>query len=199
MKTNSIIRIFKYSGFSLIFIALLFLALHFVSAAGAYRDGVLQIKVKEKDAMQNVKIINGLKFRSSNIGILEIKPNLIQSIVLSDKEFKDNGASVIFYLILGVVISLIAKFKPVIVENLTESKLWKMVGVGGIAFIGLKFLMAILADHYVEKLAGTTFKYYYSDADSINLNVVFLIMVISVVYELLSYSRKLKQENDLTI
>jgi hypothetical protein len=52
---------------------------------------------------------------------------------------------------------------------------------------------------YVEDLTGKAFTYQPVDAGNINLGVISIIAIFSIIYELLSYSRKLKQEQDLTI
>ncbi|MGM9478451.1 hypothetical protein ACS5PU_18645 [Pedobacter sp. GSP4] len=196
---DNILKVFKYAGLSLVFIALVSISNHLISAVGNYNNGQLAVSLVEQNAAQEVKSINSAKFTNSHIGVYEFKPTFTQAIVLSGKGLGDVGASAAFYLILGVAILIVAYNKPKNFENLTENRLWQFVAAGGILFMALKFVALFLVNGYVADLTGSAFKYRNSDAGDINLGILSLFAILSVIYELLSYSRKLKQENDLTI
>lgn len=196
---NKILSVFKYAGFSLVFIAIISVANHIISAVSNFNNGLLSISLIENDVRQEVKIVNDAKFINSHLGVYEFKPTLMEAIILSERGIDNIGPNVVFYLILGAAIIVVAYVKPKSVENLTENRLWQLVAAGGILFLSLKFLTKFLIDEYIGNLTHNAFKYYYPADGSFNLNILSLIAILSVIYELLSYSRKLKAENDLTI
>jgi len=196
---NKILSVFKYAGFSLVFIAIISVANHIISAVSNFNNGLLSISLIENDVRQEVKIVNDAKFINSHLGVYEFKPTLMEAIILSERGIDKIGPNVVFYLILGAAIIVVAYVKPKSVENLTENRLWQLVAAGGILFLSLKFLTKFLIDEYIGNLTHNAFKYYYPADGSFNLNILSLIAILSVIYELLSYSRKLKAENDLTI
>lgn len=196
---NKILSVFKYAGFSLVFIAIISVANHIISAVSNFNNGLLSISLIENDVRQEVKIVNDAKFINSHLGVYEFKPTLMEAIILSERGIDNIGPNVVFYLILGAAIIVVAYIKPKSVENLTENRLWQLVAAGGILFLSLKFLTKFLIDEYIGNLTHNAFKYYYPADGSFNLNILSLIAILSVIYELLSYSRKLKAENDLTI
>ncbi|RLJ80150.1 hypothetical protein [Pedobacter alluvionis] len=196
---NKLLRIFRYAGFSLIFIGLVSIANHLINAVDNYNAGQLSINLTENSVVQQVKTIGAAKFTNSHFGTYAFKPTLKQAIILSDKGLDGIGAYTAFYLIIGSVILFIAYTRPKWLENITENRLWQLVGIGGILFFALKFLFFFLMKGYVEDLTGKAFTYQTMDAGNINLGVISIIAIFSIIYELLSYSRKLKQENDLTI
>lgn len=196
---NKLLKIFRYAGVSLIFIALVSLADHLSDAVSNYNAGQLSINLIENNAVEQVKIIGKAKFTNSHLGAYSFKPTLKQAVILSDKGIDSVGAYAAFYLIIGSIIIFIAYNKPKQLENLTENRLWQFVGAGAILFFALKFLCFFLVKGYVEDLTDKAFKYQPVAGGHINLDVISLIAILTVIYELLSYSRKLKQENDLTI
>ena len=196
---NKLLRIFRYAGFSLIFIALVSIVSHLISAVGNYNAGQISINLTENNVAQQVKTIGAAKFTNSHFGTYAFKPTLKQAIILSDKGLDGIGAYAAFYLIIGSVILFLAYTRPKWLEDLTENRLWQLVGAGGILFFALKFLCFFLMKGYVEDLIGKAFTYQPMDAGNINLGVISIIAIFSIIYELLSYSRNLKQENDLTI
>jgi len=196
---NKLLKIFRYVGVSLIFIALVSLTDHLSDAVSNYNAGQLSINLVENNAVEQVKIIGKAKFTNSHLGAYSFKPTLKQAVILSDKGIDSVGAYAAFYLIIGSIIIFIAYNKPKQLENLTENRLWQFVGAGAILFFALKFLCFFLVKGYVEDLTDKAFKYQPVAGGHINLDVISLIAILTVIYELLSYSRKLKQENDLTI
>lgn len=194
-----LIKIFRYSGFCLIFIALTSVANHLIDAVDHYQAGTLSINLVENNVVQEVKTIGKARFTNSHIGSYAFKPTLKQAIILSGAGIDGLGAHAAFYLILGSIILFIAYKRPEWLENLTEVKLWQWVGAGIILFFSLKFLSFWAMKGYVEDLTGKAFKYQPIIAENINLGVISLVAILSVIYELLSYSRSLKQETDLTI
>ncbi|GGG93785.1 hypothetical protein [Pedobacter zeae] len=196
---NKLLKIFRYAGFSLIFIALVSVTDHLIDAVSNYNAGRLSINLIEKNAVQQIKTFGEAKFVNSHLGVYSFKPTLKQAIILSGKGLDSVGAHAAFYLIMGSTIIFIAYTKPKWLENLTENRLWQLVGAGAILFFTLKFLCFFLIKQYIEELTNKAFNYQPMNRENINLGVVSLIALISLIYELLSYSRKLKQENDLTI
>lgn len=196
---NKIFKVFRYAGISLIIIAITSILSCLFTAVGNYKDGMIAIKLMEINAKQDVRMINGAKFTDSHIGVYEFKPTLAQAIVLSSDGIGEIGAATLFYLILGITILTIAYNKPLMLENLTENRLWQIVGGGAILFFALKLLSKFLVDRYIEELTNHVFKYAHDNIGNINITMLSLIVVLTIIYELLSYSRKLKEENDLTI
>ncbi|MBE5321720.1 hypothetical protein IM793_21345 [Pedobacter sp. MR2016-19] len=151
---NKLLRIFRYAGFSLIFIALVSIANRLINAVDNYNAGQLSINLTENNVAQQVKTIGAAKFTNSHFGTYTFKPTLKQAIILSDKELDGIGAYAAFYLIIGSVILFIAYTRPKWLEDLTENRLWQLVGTGGILFFALKFLFFFLMKGYVEDLTG---------------------------------------------
>ncbi|MNK75463.1 hypothetical protein D3C87_950040 [compost metagenome] len=196
---NKLLKIFRYAGFSLVFIALVSIANHLIIAVSNYNARALSVNLVENDAAAQVKTMGEAKFINSHFGAYQFKPTLIQAVLLSNDGADQVFANAVFYLIIGSIILLIAYKRPKWLENLTENTLWQFVGAGAILFFALKFLFLFLIQGYVEDLTGKAFKYLHNDAGDYNLGGVSLVVILSIIYELLSYSRKLKQENDLTI
>lgn len=196
---NNILKVFRFAGLSLIIISIIFISNHLISAIVDYNKGLISVHLVKKNVPKDVQVIDGAMFTNSHIGSYEFKPTLLQSILLSNDGIVDNGSNAVFYLILGSIITMLAYLKPKWLENLTENRLWQFVGAGSVLFFALKFLTKFLVDNCVDDLTHHAFKYYYSNIGDVNLNVMSIVAVLTVVYELLSYSRKLKQENDLTI
>ncbi|TCD10605.1 hypothetical protein EZ449_09680 [Pedobacter frigidisoli] len=196
---NKIFKVFRYAGISLIIIAITSIVSCLFTAIDNYRDGVIAIKLMESNAKHEIRVLNNAKFTDSHIGVYEFKPTMAQAIILSNDGIGEIGAATLFYLILGLTILIIANKKPSSLENLKQERLWQIVGAGAVLFFILKFLSKFLLDGYIEELTNHLFKYDYSNIGNSNITMLSLIVVFTIIYELLSYSRKLKQENDLTI
>ncbi|WP_431292161.1 hypothetical protein [Pedobacter sp. P26] len=196
---NKILKVFRYAGFSLVFIALVSIISHLFSAYSDYKDGAISFNVVEKNVKPEAKIIGGAKFTNKYVGTYQFKPTFVQAILLSDNAVSNIGAGIVFYLILGVTILIIAYTWPNSIEKLTESTLWQFVCAGGILFMVLKGAVVLLIDKYVLQLTNNQFGIPSFHQESINFSMLSLIAILTIIYELLSYSRKLKQENDLTI
>lgn len=195
---NKILKVFRYAGFSLIFIALVSIISHLFSAYSDYKDGSISFNAVDKNEKAEPKIVNGAKFISMHMGTYQFKPTFKQAVLLSDNAV-DMGASIVFYLILGVVILIIAYTSPNSIEKLTERKLWQFVSAAGILFIVLKATVLLSIDKYLLHLTNNQFSIPRIQLESFNFSMLSLIAILVIIYELLSYARKLKQENDLTI
>jgi hypothetical protein len=196
---NKILKVFRYAGFSLVFIALVSIISHLFSAYSDYKDGLISFNVVEKNVKPEAKIVGGGKFTNKYVGTYQFKPTFMQAILLSDNAVSNIGSGIVFYLILGAAILLIAYTRPNSVERLTENTLWQSVCAGGILFMVLKAAVLLLIDKYVLHLTNNQFGIPRFHQESINFSMLSLIVILTIIYELLSYSRKLKQENDLTI
>lgn len=196
---NKILKVFRYAGFSLVFISLVSIISHLFSAYSDYKDGVISFNVVDKNVKPEAKIIGGAKFTNKYVGTYQFKPTFMQAILLSDNAVSNIGAGIVFYLILGVTIIIIAYTRPNSIEKLTESILWQAVCAGGILFMVLKGVVLLLIDKYVLHLTNNQFGIPRFHQESINFSMLSLIAILTIIYELLSYSRKLKEENDLTI
>ncbi|WP_316827758.1 hypothetical protein [Pedobacter miscanthi] len=196
---NKILKVFRYAGLSLVFIALVSIVGHLFSAYDDYKDGLISVNVVEKNVKAEPKIVNGAKFTSMYMGTYQFKPTFMQAILLSDNAVSDIGAGIVFYLILGVTILIIAYIRPNSIEKLTESILWQIVFAGGILFLVLKGAVFLLVNKYVLHLTNNQFGIPSFHQKSINFSMLSLVAILTIIYELLSYSRKLKEENDLTI
>jgi glycerol-3-phosphate acyltransferase PlsY len=196
---NKILKVFRYAGFSMIFIALVSIVGHLFSAYDDYKDGLISVNVVEKNVKSEPKIVSGAKFTSMYMGTYQFKPTFMQSVLLSDNAISNIGASIVFYLILGVVILIIAYTRPSSVEKLTESTLWQFVVAGGVLFMVLKATVFVLVNKYMLHLTNNQFGVSSFHKESINFSMLSLVAILTIIYELLSYSRKLKLENDLTI
>lgn len=198
MKTNTF-KISRQAGISLILIAITSIVSGIFTAVGNYRDGSIAIKLAEPYAKKEVKIIGAGKFTNSNIGLYEFKPTLMQALILSEDGLGGMGAATLFYLMVGGVTLTLNYKKPEIFETITETRLWQSVAIGAMIFFALKFLSMFLINQYVSKLSGHDFKYFLDTNLSFNFTLLSLFAVLAIIYDLLSYSRKLKEENDLTI
>ena len=197
--TDNTFKISKQAGISLIIIALTTIISGLFTVYGNYRDGSIAVKLMEVDTKQETKVVGVGKFTNSNIGVYEFKPTLLQAIILSESGIGGMGAATLFYLMLGGAILTLNYKKSEMLENITETRLWQAVAVGGMLFFALKFLSTFLVNNYVGKFIGHEFKYFHDNTLSLNFTMLSLIAVLAIIYDLLSYSRKLKEENDLTI
>jgi len=197
--TDNTFKISKQAGISLIIIALTTIISGLFTVYGNYRDGTIAVKLTEVNAKQETKVVGVGKFTNTNIGVYEFKPTLVQAIILSESGIGGMGAATLFYLMLGGAILTLNYKKSKMLQNITETRLWQAVAVGGMLFFVLKFLSTFLVNNYVSKLIGHQFKYFHDTTLSLNFTMLSLIAVLAIIYDLLSYSRKLKEENDLTI
>ncbi|WP_231423928.1 MULTISPECIES: hypothetical protein [Pedobacter] len=197
--TDKTFKISKQAGISLIIIALTTIISGLFTAYGNYRDGSIAVKLMEVNAKQKTKVVGVGKFTNSNVGVYEFKPTMAQAIILSESGLSGMGAATLFYLMLGGAILTLSYKNLGMLENITETRLWQAVALGGILFFALKFLSKFLINNYVSKLVGHEFKYFQDTTLALNFTILSLIAVLAIIYDLLSYSRKLKEENDLTI
>jgi len=123
----------------------------------------------------------------------------MQALILSEDGLGGMGAATLFYLMVGGVTLTLNYKKPEIFETITETRLWQSVAIGAMIFFALKFLSMFLINQYVSELSGHDFKYFLDTNLSFNFTLLSLFAVLAIIYDLLSYSRKLKEENDLTI
>jgi len=198
---SRILQLSRYAGISLILISIIIGTIHTLDAVDHYRDGVLSVTMRENGPTQPSKTLASAKFTPSRVGSYQFKPTLTQSLILSGQGLNEIGTTIVFCLLTGTFILLMTYTKPHLVEGLTETRIWQFVGAAVILFFSLRFLSLYLIDGYVASLTNNAFKYRTLDAGRgpVSIEMLSLVVIITIIYELLSYSRKLKQENDLTI
>ena len=194
---SNTIKILRNSAYSLIAYALISAVTHFVYAAIDYNKGVLNINVARHLQARKVNV-RGFDFTNSEIGMIQIKPNFTESIILENKMFSDGGASVVFYLVLGAAILLAIKFKLINISKLEERNIYQLLVIVAFLFFAINIAGMALMDNYVYNLTDGAFKHDHSHGFS-NLYPMGLIVIATATYQFVVYTRKLKQENDLTI
>lgn len=193
------LKIIKYAGFGLIIIGLSAILSCLFTAWQNYKEGNISIQMIELNNTVQVKEINAGKFTSLHVGAYEFKPTFIQSIILSDDGLRVIGATTVFYLLLSIFILLIVYKRPKWISRLTEEILWKFVVISAFFFAGFKFLEFYLISEYVASFTGNKLSVYHFSSGSSTVTIVSMMLLFTIIYELFSYSRQLKQENDLTI
>lgn len=196
---NKIIKVFRYAGFSLLVIGIFSVGNHLFKSLNDFKNEKLSFYVVDMNAKSNTIKLPDAEFENANIGIYQFKPTFIQAILLSNNSIASDVANGIFFIVLGLAILFMAQYKPRALEDLKEDKLWQFVGVGTILFFALKFSSLYFVKQYVLDLTLYRFEYSGLNDTPFGMPILALIIVLTVIYELLSYSRKLKQENDLTI
>jgi hypothetical protein len=194
---SSTIKILRNSAYSLIAYALISAITHFVYATIDYNEGILNINVARHLPANKIKV-NGFNFTNSEIGVIQIKPSLIESIILENQMFNDGGTSIVFYLTLGGVILLAIKFKLINIYKLEEQNVYQLLVIVVFLFLAISLTGMELMDNYVGNLTGGAFKHDHTYGFS-TLYPMGLIIIASAIYQFVVYTRKLKQENDLTI
>jgi len=194
---SSAVKILRNSAYSLIAYALISALTHFVYAAIDYNNGILKINVVRHLPANKVNV-NGFDFTNSEIGIIQIKPSLMDSMILENQMFNDGGISVVFYLALGCSILLAIKFKLINIYKLEEQNVYQLLVIIMFLFLGISIAVTTLMDKYVGDLTGGAFKHDRTHGFS-NLYPMGLIILAVATYQFIVYTRKLKLENDLTI
>ncbi|QPH39516.1 hypothetical protein [Pedobacter endophyticus] len=198
---NRILQLSSYAGISLILISVIIGTIHTLDAVDNYRDGMLSVTMRANGPTQPSKLLATAKFTPSQFGSYQFKPTLAQSLILSGQGLNETGTTIVFCLLTGTFILFMTNTRPHLVEGLTETRIWQIVGAAVILFFSLRFLSLNLIDGYVASLTNNAFEYRTLDAGrgQINIEMLSLVVIITIIYELLNYSRKLKHENDLTI
>lgn len=194
---NTLTLTIRNFAITLIALCVITIVLHFVYAFIDYNNQSLSFLVKKTAKVQDENF-NGLKFRNKQIGELEIKPTIIQAIILEDGMFNDGGATMFFYLISCLIVLKTIKNKVITLESLTEKNIAKIVWVAAGLFFALYFLIRILLNEYVDTLTMGQFKH----DDNLRAYLGFAVLgfvIFNAIYGLIGYTKKLKQENDLTI
>ncbi|WP_343524239.1 hypothetical protein [Pedobacter sp.] len=194
---NRVTQIIKNSAFSLIVLCTLSIIARLIFSFIDYNNGSISFTVKRVGGVTE-EIINGIHFTTVGIGKIEIKPTFVQSFVLNEHIYKDGGATMLFYLISGFTMLWWIKHREIKLEDITEKKIAKLLWIGFTFFIVPKILFKIFLDHYVANLTNNKFDYY--DNSSLFDNCIYLaIILFNVVYGFIEYTKKLKQDVDLTI
>jgi hypothetical protein len=194
---NTLTLTIRNSAITLIALCIITVVVHFVYAFIDYNNQSLSFLVKKTAKVQDENF-NGLKFKNKQIGELEIKPTIIQAIILEDGMFNDGGATMFFYLISSLIVLKKIKNKVITLESLTEKNIVKIVWVAAGLFFALYFLIRILLNEYVDTLTMGQFKH----DDNLRAFPGFAVLgfvIFNAIYGLIGYTKKLKQENDLTI
>lgn len=180
--------------------AIIPLLFHLVGAVRAYSSGNIILNVIDNSSASTTKTVQlGIYTNEQTLGTLQIKPTLFQSLFLYNEHFSDHGANVIFFLILGILMLIILKFKPQILLNITESKFYQYVGGAGILYFALLFAVGIPVEHYFLQLTGGIFKLDHSQNGYSIFNLLSLFVLFNVILQYHAYAVELKKENDLTI
>ncbi|WP_025142949.1 hypothetical protein [Pedobacter jeongneungensis] len=195
---SNTVKILKGCAYSLIFYAIASGFSHVVYAVMDYNKGNLSFNVSRELAPVTNKI-NGFDFTKREIGVISIKPSLTQAIVLENGVFEDGGASLVFYLVLGTAIMLFVKFKQIDVYAIDEWNVYQLLTIVLFLFAAVSIAGKELMDNYIKTLTNGAFKSYRGLYGFSSLYVLGLIMLANIAYQFIVYTRKLKQENDLTI
>jgi len=196
---NKIIKVFSYAGFSLLVIGAISIGNHLFKSLKNFNNEKLSFYVVDINANSHTLELSDAQFITANIGTYQLKPTFVQAILLSNNSLAGDVTNALFLMLLGIAILFVVKRKPLAIEGLTEDRLWQFVGAGTILFFALKFSSLYFVKQYVLGLTLYRFEYSGLNDTPIGMMILALVIVLTVIYELLSYSRKLKQENDLTI
>lgn len=194
---NTFTLTLRNSAVILIAFCLLSVMAHLVLAFIDYTNENISFLVKKTPDAQ-LENLSGFKFKSNQIGEIEIKPTITQAIILENKVYKDGGATMLFYLILSIIILKIIKKGNITLESLTEKNIAKVIWIVSGFFLALKVLSGLLLDKYVAHLTTGQFEHYDNLQGFFGFST-FGIVIFNAVYSLIEYAKKLKQENDLTI
>lgn len=194
---SNTVKILKNIAYGLIFYALVSTLTHCVYAIIDYNKGILMVNVAKQLPSNPIKA-GGFNFTNREIGTIEMKPTLAQSMILGNEVFGDGGAGVVFYLTLGGAILLAIKFKLVDIYKLEERNVYQLLVIVVFLFFAISLTGMALMDNYVSNLTSGAFKHDHTHGFS-NLYPMGLIVIASATYQFIVYTRKLKQENDLTI
>jgi hypothetical protein len=195
--SNSV-KILRNIAYSLIVYALVSALTHCVYAIIDYNKGILMVNVARELPGVPIKA-GGFNFTNREIGTIEVKPTLAQSMILENEVFGDGGAGVVFYLAIGLVILLVIKFKPINIYRIEEQNIYQMLVVVMFLFFAISVASIALMNNYVGELTNGVFKHYDGTRGFSSLYAMGLIVLANAIYQFIVYTRKLKEENDLTI
>jgi hypothetical protein len=187
----------RNSAIILIAFCLISVMAHLVFAFIDYNNETISFLVKKTPDAQ-IENLNGFKFKSKQIGEIEIRPTIVQAIILENNVYKDGGATMLFYLILSFIMLKTIKKGNITLESLTEKNIAKVIWVVAGLFLALKFLSGVLLDKYLAQLTMGQFEHYDNLQGFFGISI-FGIVIFNAVYNLIEYSKKLKLDNDLTI
>jgi len=195
---NNTAKILRNIAYSLIFYALISALMHSVYAIIDYNKGVLNVSVAKQLPTSKIDT-GGFNFTGKAVGEIEIKPTFPQSIVLENEVFRDGGAGVVFYLLLGFSILLAIRFRLININSLDEGNVYQILVLVVFLFFGASIAGKMLMDHYVGALTKQVYTHYDSAHGFSSLYMMGLIVLANAAFQFIVYTRKLKQENDLTI
>lgn len=187
----------RNSAIILIAFCIISVMVHFIAAFIDYNNEIMSFLVKKTPDAQ-IENLNGFRFKSKQIGEIEIRPTITQAILLENSVYKDGGATMLFFLILSFITLKVIKKGNITLESLTEKNIAKVIWIVGGLFLALKILSGILLDKYVAQLTMGQFEHYDNLRGFFGFSI-FGIVLFNAVYSLIEYAKKLKQENDLTI
>ncbi|WP_316800697.1 hypothetical protein [Pedobacter frigidisoli] len=195
MNTNT--RIIRNSAICLIAFGIISIVINLIGSFIDYSDQSLIFSVRLASSLQSENI-GGLDFTNSGVGKIEIKPTLVQSIVLGNSMYEDGGGTIIFYMISCFSILWVTKNKNVELEDFTEKNLGRLIFIGMFCFLVPKVLIKLLLDRYVGDLTQGRFVFFDQSGPFSNGGYG-VIIIFNIIYGLLEYAKKLKKEVDLTI
>jgi len=194
---SNTIKILRNSAYSLIFYALASVFAHFIYAVIDFNKGSLTINVV-RNAPVSKQNIKGFNFTNSGVGKIQLRPSVKQSLALENQIFDDGGAGVVFFLTLGSAILLAIRFGLINMDRLEEQNIYQLLVIVMFLFLAISIGGITVMDEYVGNLTGGSFKHDHTHGFS-SLYSMGLIVLANATYQFIVYTRKLKQENDLTI
>ncbi|MCX2574819.1 hypothetical protein [Pedobacter sandarakinus] len=194
---NTVSQMIRNSAYSLIIVIVISLSLRLIFSVIDYNKGSINVTVK-KTSGPTEEVIDGMHFKTIGSGEIQLKPTFLQSFILSGHINKDGGATMVFYLLSSLAIIWSMKGKEIKLEGITKKKVAKLFYIGLALFILPKLLFNFLLDQYVAQLTHNKFDYY-DNATFFDDGFYLAIIIFNVVYGIIEYAKKLKQENDLTI
>lgn len=194
---NTFTLALRNSAIILIIFCIISIIAHFVFVYIDYNNETVSFMAKKTPEAQ-IENLKGVKFKSNQIGEIEIRPTLTQAMILENSVYKDGGATMLFFLILSFITLKVIKKGNITLESLTEKNIAKVIWILGGLFLALKILSGILLDKYVAQLTMGQFEHYDNLRGFFGFSI-FGIVLFNAVYSLIEYAKKLKQENDLTI
>ncbi|WP_293783043.1 hypothetical protein [uncultured Pedobacter sp.] len=103
-----------------------------------------------------------------------------------------------FFLILGSAILLAIRYRLINIDRLEEQNIYQLLVIVMFLFLAISIGGMTVMDEYVGNLTGGSFKHDHTHGFS-SLYSMGLIILANATYQFIVYTRKLKQENDLTI
>jgi len=196
---DRILKIFMYAGRACLLLAFLTIVSGLVRTCIDDNEAKIAINVMEKNPERIVRHIDGAIFTDLHIGRYEFKPTFIQMFILSNDSGSNRWSLVSFCIILGGTILFLVRRKPATLAKLSEEGLGKFVFISLALYLVLKALFMVAIDRYILSLTNYRFGAPKIESFDIEITILILIVIERVISSLLSYSKKLKEENDLTI